>query len=156
MTNKKEFATHLEPAWRERANFIINAPLEETNRFEQLWARQVDESEFEVCCIPFFLYDVALGDLVETHISNGLKNAVCRVGRPSGRYVFRVHFGQDQYQFRKSVPDGLVALGALLEWSSASLVGVDARDQAHAQIVADFLQSREDLGHLVYETGKTV
>ena len=45
-------------------------------------------------------------------------------------------------------------LGALAEWSSRSLVAVDARDEEHAQQVADFLQEREDLGHLVYETGK--
>ena len=28
---------------------------------EQLWARRLDEERFEVCCIPFFAYDVALG-----------------------------------------------------------------------------------------------
>jgi hypothetical protein len=49
----------------------------------------------------------------------------------------------------------LESLGALLEWSSPSLLAVDARDRAHAQVVADFLQEREGLGHLMFETGKT-
>lgn len=48
----------------------------------------------------------------------------------------------------------LTGLGALAEWSSPSLVAVDARDGEHAQEVADVLQAREDRDELVYETGK--
>lgn len=154
MTTARE-AVHRDPVWRSRSNFIVASLIDSADTeilTEQLWARKIDDRHFELCCIPFFAYDLALGDVVETDE----KFMVSSVSTKSGRYVFRVHFGQDQYQFRKSVPDELVALGALLEWSSASLIGVDARDQAHAQIIADFLQSREDLGHLVYETGKTV
>jgi hypothetical protein len=32
---------------------------------EQLWARQVGDRHFELCCIPYFVYDLALGDVVE-------------------------------------------------------------------------------------------
>jgi hypothetical protein len=45
--------------------------------------------------------------------------------------------------------------GALLEWSSTNLVAVDARDRTQAQQLAAFLQQQDDLGHLVYEAGKT-
>ena len=41
---------------------------------------------FEVCCIPFFLYDVSLGDVVATNPDYVLD----RVVRASGRYTFRV------------------------------------------------------------------
>ncbi|NOV98762.1 hypothetical protein HDG69_003357 [Isoptericola halotolerans] len=60
----EKFSVHDEPAWRERASFIVHAALPEQGRYEQLWCRQVSDDTFEVCCIPFFLYDVALGDLV--------------------------------------------------------------------------------------------
>ena len=56
-------AIHLEPAWRARANFIIAAEIGGTAlrpEREQLWARQTDEFCFELCCIPFFVYDLAL------------------------------------------------------------------------------------------------
>lgn len=33
-------------------------------RIEQLWARRLDESRYELCCIPFFTYGIALGDTV--------------------------------------------------------------------------------------------
>jgi hypothetical protein len=41
-----------------------------------LWARQVGDRRFEICCIPFFLYDVALGDVVETDENYSLVRVV--------------------------------------------------------------------------------
>lgn len=35
-------------------------------RFEQLFAKQIGDDRFEICCTPFFLFDVALGDIVVT------------------------------------------------------------------------------------------
>ena len=92
-----DFVVHTEPIWREKANFIINAELQEQDlprRYEQLWARQLTESQFEICCIPFFLFDVSLGDIVETGVKGSRKYVLDRVVSPSGRYVFRVWFGE--------------------------------------------------------------
>ncbi|UAL29269.1 DUF4265 domain-containing protein [Nocardioides rotundus] len=86
----EQFSTHAEPVWRERANFIINAPLPEAGRFEQLWAKQVGENQFEICCIPFFLYDLALGDTVETAPQGSRQYVLSRVLNRSGRYLPRV------------------------------------------------------------------
>jgi hypothetical protein len=69
---------------RDKANFVIDAKLPEEGRFEQLWARQVTQNTFELCSIPFFLYDVALGDIVQTHEAFGRKYMLDRVLRPSG------------------------------------------------------------------------
>lgn len=68
MTAARE-AVHREPMWRERSNFIIATAIDSANTdisTEQLWARKVDDRHFELCCIPFFAYDLALGDVVET------------------------------------------------------------------------------------------
>lgn len=154
MTTAERFSTHAEPAWRERANFVINAKLPEEGRFEQLWARQLTEDTFELCCIPFFPYDIALGDVVQTHEVFGRKYMLDRVIRPSGHYVFRVHFSSAA-QPKDDVADQLAEMGAVLEWSSRSLLAVDALDDEHAQRIADFLQAREDLGQLLYETGRS-
>lgn len=59
---------HPHPAWRERADYLLYAPVEfagEKEYFEELWTRQISENRFEICCIPFFIYDLALGDVVE-------------------------------------------------------------------------------------------
>jgi len=154
MTAEGTFATHESPVWRERSDFIVHASLPEPDCLEQLWCRQLDDERFEVCCLPFFLYDVALGDIVRTAPSGGRTHVLVEVLQPSGRFVFRVWFGQS-FHPREEIAAQLESLGALLEWSSANLLAVDACDQAHAQEIADFLQEQEKLGHLPFEAGKT-
>jgi hypothetical protein len=103
-------AVHEAPVWRERADFVIGAQLPEEGRAEQLWARRLEGQQFEICCIPFFLYDVALGDVVETDAAYDLT----RVMEPSGRLVFRIWFG-DSFHPRQAVADELTKRGALIE-----------------------------------------
>jgi hypothetical protein len=157
MTEAKEFVVHQDPVWRERSNFVINAELPEKDRprrFEQLYVRRVGDDRFEVCCIPFALYDVALGDIVVTAPRGDRKYVVREVVSPSGRYVFRVWFGES-FHPRDEVAQELEALGSLTEWSSRNLLAVDAVDLEHAQMVADFLAESEKAGRLVYETGRS-
>ncbi len=150
----ERFSLHREPVWRDRANFIINADLEEPGRVEQLWVRQLGPTQFEVCCIPFFLYDVALGDVVATAPSGSDEFRLKSVMRPSGRYVFRAYFEGQRHQFGPEVADALRRVGALMEWSSEQLVAIDIEGE-QAQVVADILQAYAEAGRLVYETGKT-
>lgn len=143
-------SVHADPVWRDRSNFIIKAALPEDGRTEQLWAKQLTDHTFELCCIPFFLYDVALGDVVETD----QQYQVTRVVKPSDRFVFRIWFG-DSHHPQDDIVAGVVALGALVERSSSHLLAVDAENAVVAKAVADFLQGHEDEQHLMYETGRT-
>ena len=70
--------------------------------------------------------------------------------------MFRVYFEPDKHGNRDSTVEALEAMGALAEWSSPSLLAVDAQDQLHAQQIADYLQEQETAERLMYETGKTV
>src|SRR5438552_1837267 len=69
-----EVKVHPSPVWRQRADFIlqmkIDAP-DPTPRYEQLWSRQLGGELFEVCCIPFFIYDLSLGDQVRVSDQDG-------------------------------------------------------------------------------------
>lgn len=147
------FSTHLEPVWRDRANFIINAALEESGRFEQLWARQVSDNEFELCCIPFFLYDVSLGDIVRTSPRYGRQYTFETVVHPSGRRVFRLFFDRAPKTRRDAVVSRLTEHGSLLEWSGSNLLAVDVADPAGAQQVETYLRDRESAGWVIYERG---
>ena len=154
---EKEFVVHDEPVWRDRANFIVNAELpaaDRPKRFEQLWTRQLGDDEFEVCCIPFFLYDVALGDVVSTSPRDGRRYVVERVVRQSGHYVFRVWFGES-FHPREAVAEQLEELGALVEWSSLNLLAVDAENEERAQAIADHLDACEKRDELMFETGRS-
>jgi hypothetical protein len=145
-------ATHLDPVWRGRADFIIATPIDPASTAvasEQLWARRVGEYQFEICCIPFFAYDLALGDIVETTP----EFLVERVIEESGRYVFRVFFAETAP--KEITTSALASLGALMEWSSPSLLAVDAPDERLAKRIAHYLQEQEDRSVLLYETGRS-
>lgn len=145
-------AVRPDPVWRDRSNFVIAAVVPDggETETEQLWARQVDDHRFEICCIPFFVFDLALGDVVETNGEYLVRRAV----KPSGRFVFRVWFGESSHP-RDEIAEELKRRGALIEGSSVNLLAVDAEDEALAQEIADFLQERQDLGQLLYETGRS-
>src|SRR5262245_61592128 len=96
---KNNTVVHPDPVWRDRANFLIRAripPLSEnapSTDWEQLWCKQESDNQFVICCIPFFVYDLALGDLVETGTEGDAQYVIHRVVHPSGRFCFRIWFG---------------------------------------------------------------
>ena len=147
------FLTHRQPVWRDRADFVVMAPLPEPRTYEQLWARQESEDLFEICCIPFFVHNLSLGDVVRTESRAGRSHLVSEVVRPSGRWTFRLWLGES-HEDGGQVEAELVACGALTEWSSQHLLGIDAKDEAHAQVVADVLAHGERAGRWLYETGR--
>ena len=176
------YLTHAEPVWRERANFILFAPVEDPDSeaydpsafvapgaggevpsaiqmFEQLWTRRIrrlGRTRYEVCCIPFFVYDLHLGDVVETEAVAGLRYVVRRIVRRSGHLTLRVWFGEsNRPTARDEVPDELAALGCDYEWSSANLLAVSAPSAVQAGTVLERLNQREALGELIVETGWT-
>lgn len=150
-------ATHQEPAWRDRSNFIIAAEIDPGDTditSEQLWARKITDTEFEICCIPFFVYDLALGDIVRTAAEGNKQYIVDEVIRGSGHFTFRVPLSQSNLS-RADLAARLVEMGALTERSSKTMLAVDSPNAEHAQRIADFLHSEEQAGRLIYETGRT-
>lgn len=145
-------AVHRDPIWRDRSDFIIATEIDPGSTgiaTEQLWARKVDETHFQLCCIPFFAYGLALGDVVEVDADY----LVRRVSEPSGRSVFRVHLDRANVELRDELVFGLAERGALVEWSSMSMFAVDAGDAMCARELADYLAAEERKGRLVFETG---
>ena len=151
---------HEQPVWRDRANFTIAARMVDTRseprwRWEQLWARQTGDNKFEICCIPFFVYDLALGDEVETEDTITKKYILSKVIAPSDRYTFRAWFTAPAA--REKTIEEIRGLGCLIEerWPGSKLVAIDAANGEDAQAVADLLHTKEQLGLLKYETGRT-
>jgi hypothetical protein len=148
-------ARHNEPVWGDRANFVIAADIASTpdkREWEQLWARKLSESRFEICCIPFFAFDLALGDEVETDTDFVLR----RVVKPSGHFTFRVWFGNSTYpDDRTRVMEIIQQAGCEHEWSSENLLAVDAPAQEAAQALADELAALQQSSQIMVETGRT-
>ncbi len=151
-------AVHRSPVWQHRADsdiFVDVGDVIGADRFEQLRAKRISQRLFEICCIPFFAYDLALGDEVETRSFVGLRHLVARVTTPSGHSTFRAWFGEI---LDGSVRDEVVAeverIGGLYESYSENLVSIDA-PPGLAQEIAELLDKYHQTGALIYETGRT-
>ena len=148
-------AVHLEPVWRDRANFVIQARIPDSEghhiQREQLWARQIDRNSFELCCIPFHLYNLALGDVVRTNERFELDRVVSR----SGHATYRVWF-RDQPARPAEVEAVVTAIGGATEWSGSQLLAIDAPDGSVSQAIADYLYELHLDAQLEYETGDAI
>jgi Domain of unknown function (DUF4265) len=120
-------------------------------RWEQLWTREVGPERFQICCIPFFLYDVALGDEVEGR-DYVLERVLTRSGRQTLRAWFREVPVAEQRQEFETVLSGL---GCLYEWHNGRLLAIDAENDFIAQDVANRLLIYEHRGLLLYEAGES-
>jgi hypothetical protein len=155
-----EYVVHLAPDWRDQAAFIIHVRIDADDpsrqkHWEQLWVKQVDDKRFLVCCIPFFAYDIALADEVETKPEGQKRYVVQRVVKDAGHYTFRVWFGESaDPTIREEVMDEVERSGCLFEWSSENLLAISV-EASRASEVADYLYQQQQLSRLIYETGRT-
>lgn len=128
--DKSEVITHENPAWRERANFIIVAKLDEEAVqkgfvWEQLWARELGENMFEICCIPFFYYGIALGDIVATRPDEQKRFVISERLKTRGHFTLRVWF-RDKVD--ESLVESIESAGCMIErrFRTARLISIDA------------------------------
>ena len=154
---------HLRPAWAEKADCVLqmrietgNAQLDNPPRYEEIYARDLGEGFFQVCCVPFFLYDLALGDVVKVGAQNGAQ-IVEGVAQESGQHTFRAYFGRT---FMPAARDVLIdelsiMAGVVVEWYSEDLLGLSAENDAVANDLARWLETAMSRGQLQYETGRT-
>ncbi len=160
MKETQQYLTHENPVWREKADFIIHAMVDSEDkilRFEQLWVRRINsgENNFEICCIPFFLYNLSLGDKVRTKARHGKKYIFQEVIERSGHQTFRIWFNKkDEDRFQ--IINELKEMGCLLEWQTpkGSLLAIDVSSNELGGKVAHYLFEKEQQGLLIYETGE--
>lgn len=147
-------AVHQLPVWRDRADFVFAAHIgtkDGKNEWEQLWGKKTAPQRFILCCIPFFIYDIALGDEVETDEDFVLR----RVLQHSGQVTFRVWFGSQDAITRQELVREIEAMKPSMEWSSENLLALSTFGEIEAQKLADYLRSCEEKGLLQYESGRT-
>ncbi|WP_190076188.1 DUF4265 domain-containing protein [Streptomyces morookaense] len=96
------------------------------NTLEQLWLRELPGEVFEVSCIPFRSYGLALGDVV------GLREGklVASVKARSGRRVFHVFFTEPRppeggIDSRALLREAIASEGFLSEWSGDRHIAID-------------------------------
>jgi hypothetical protein len=142
------FATHPNPVERPVPSFMLRAPLDDAKdeaSFEQLWTRRVGEDLFEIWCIPFFAYDLALGDVVRATAEDGVIRSVeSRSGNGVVRVAVKRREEVDELHLR--IHDLLGRLEYLCEWFAPGYVAVSVEaGRAHEELFAGIA----DLGEAV-------
>lgn len=152
-------ATHLNLplVLRREANFLIMARISPSNlpkQWEQLWCRKISDKIMKICCIPFCLYDVALGDEVEIISADG-HYLFSHVTVAQGHRVFRAFLSGNLQGERDELVRRLDEMNCLWEWYHSRLIAIDTPDGEQRQAVENLLIEFENDGHLVYEHGFT-
>jgi hypothetical protein len=151
---------HLQPARRERSDFIVGMRCDATTvdecEWEQLWAKKLGSNRFEICCIPFFCYGLSLGDIVETwtDIDCGGDYMIRSVVTKSGNFTLRVLFARGcPEDLRLRIISELRLGGCVLEWYSEHLLGISVHSEEVLARTRDALDTWQVQGVIEYETG---
>lgn len=157
-SSKTDVITHDFPVWREKSNFILAKYLGESDtelkyKWEQIWARQLEENLFEICCIPFFAYGLALGDLVDTTTQDDKEYSINKVLKKSGHTTYRIWF--TDIKEWDLITGHIINMGCLVEkrWDKSKLIAVDAPDSEIQEELESYLTVRESLGGVKCEIG---
>ena len=145
-------ATHAEPIWRARTNYIVMADLGEhqlPGRREQMWVRPQADGTFQLCCLPFFTYGYSLGDVIAPR-SDSEKLVLGRVVSPSGRRLLRLAFHAHEPQ-HSVVHDAVVRSGRPAEWFNPGYVALDVEDAIPNEI-EEVIRRFADSGEFHWET----
>jgi hypothetical protein len=136
-----KIAAHANPVRRPTPSFMLRASLEDIERegnYEHLWTKRVGEDRFELCCIPFFAYDLALGDVVRADAGTGW--VLQSVEKRSGNGVVRVAVKrrEDVDAIHLRLHDLLGKLEYLHEWFAPGYVAVSLEPgRSHAEFFGD-------------------
>jgi hypothetical protein len=157
-------------AWREgRLVVLSDAELEDCTvwvgadadssnsiKWEGLLACRLSVARARICAVPFWAYDLHLGDEVALMDSAEGAPVVTGVVADGGNYTFRVRFedaADDDMRWHELMVD-LEPFDCWFDVRSPAFLAVSA-PPAHAQAVAHYFDAREQSGVLIFETGRS-
>lgn len=125
--------------------------------WEGLLAKREGRDRARVCAVPFWLYDVNLGDevsVIESAESAPVANGIVN---DAGAFAFRVIFdGAEAHDERwRQLMVQLEPYECWFDVRSPAFVALSAPAE-HARRVADILSAKQERGELRYETGRSV
>ena len=139
-----DYKIHHHPAWREKADAIIHARVEHEGQREireSLWVKHLADNHYEICCIPFFVYDLALADEVATRLDDAGSLLFERVLKPSGHETFWIFFNEpDSQDVRMRVYEKITGLGCIVEGYNKALLAFNAESESQARLAVASLK----------------
>ncbi|HZH98447.1 MAG TPA: DUF4265 domain-containing protein [Fimbriimonadaceae bacterium] len=152
-----EFVMHDDAVWHKLPHFVLHYPVPEIeDAYEQLVTENLGHNRFRLLCIPFFIYDLSLGDVIEGDPSVHRGKRQWRIVERSGRRVYRVAFSSKDRRLIKSCITAIKQMGGLVEKAaSGTLYAIDAADDEIAEKIVRYLIEGESNGQWEWEAGQS-
>jgi hypothetical protein len=132
--------------------FLHDGPVQ----WEGLLARRIAEDRARLAAIPFWAFNLDLGDEVSLQTAPTGALVIDDVVADGGNHTYRVFFagaGEDDERWRE-LAQALSPLGCWFDVRSPSYLALSAPG-AQADAVAAYLHARAARGELEYDTGHT-
>ncbi|WP_329537378.1 DUF4265 domain-containing protein (plasmid) [Streptomyces sp. NBC_01450] len=150
-----KFIVHDDPVGRSASNFIARADLASFGmggQVEQLWLKAVANMTYEVACIPFFTYGLALGDTVLLTDDNYVNELVRASGHRALRMMFVLELpAEDRQQAADRIRAEISQAGLLSEWSGERYVAVDVPPNTEPSSLFAVMESAVNAGDAFWE-----
>lgn len=155
-----QFIVHEDPVGRTATNYIARAdlaPFGLDGQVEQIWLKAGNDGSYEVACIPFSTYGLALGDTVLL----GEDDYVREVVKTSWHRTLRLLFvpGLPPAQLRQAaevIRAEVSAAGLLSEWNGDRFVAVDVPPNTEPARLFAVMEGAVDADHAFWEWAHTM
>ena len=149
-----QFIVHEDPVGRAATNYIARAdlaPFGLDGQVEQLWLTVVNDGSYQVACIPFSTYGLALGDTVLLH-----DDYIINVVGTSRHRVLRLLFTPDLplgelQRTAEAIRTEITAAGLLSEWNGDRFVAVDVPPNAAPSQLFAAMETAVSAGHAFWQ-----
>lgn len=142
-------ATHPHPSWKNEADHIFRCTLKGADgrlEWEQMWGKRNEDGSIVLCCIPFFAYGLALGDIVEIDDDSFFTDVKHR----SENLTIRAWTRQVSIDKKRSFIEDMLDLTDAAEMHSDDLVAFSV-SMIKSQEALDFLVRAERAIGVIYE-----
>jgi hypothetical protein len=150
-----QFVVHEQPVGRASTNYIARtdlAPFDLDGQVEQLWLKAVNDSSYEVACIPFFAYGIALGDVVVLNADDYVIEVVRNSSHRALRLLFTPDLSPaDLQKATDEIKTEIMAADLLSEWNGARFVAVDVPPDAEPSKLFAVMEAAVNAGHAFWE-----
>lgn len=147
--NSNFVAIHINPSWRKKANYIFRCILESNSdslEYEQMWGQKIENGNIILCCIPFFVEGLALGDIVKVD-ENGI---FVELLQESGNITIRAWTRRMEESAKRPFVEKMLSLVDDAEMYSDDLTAFSVLGEFSRPALDHLIDSEKALG-LVYE-----
>ncbi|MEW2623330.1 DUF4265 domain-containing protein [Streptomyces sp. NPDC048106] len=150
-----QFVVHEQPVGRASTNYIARvdlAPFDLDGQVEQLWLKAVNDGSYEVACIPFSAYGIALGDVVVLNGDDYVSEVVGRSSHRTLRLLFTPDLPAAELQKAAAeIKSEIIAADLLSEWNGARFIAVDVPPGAEPSSLFTVMEAAVNAGHAFWE-----